>query len=552
MSTICSPKSPILASPLAPSTPMYHSPSPHSTPPPPPHQSHSPHYHNSSSASSPATPTDIFPSGGTSMTTCARTQPVAPSPFVASRLPTSLPVNLLNQISNYDLVDTMVTLKSSSRDVVLQGQVGVVKYVMTGEMATVHILSTESDIRVPCSSLEAIKPRLKDVVKVIGGTHCLGRIGMLVTITGDYGIVKFLRGNNIAQIPIKNLGKYSPTKASGVKAKDYLSKSATSPQHSQSSSSLSTEASPSSSKDVSSDPPFSSVSNTTSSFPFMALHYPSFPLFIPGASPQAGCFVSLPGSSTLPTAGSNDAMNNGDLYTPSHHARLFPSMMPPFMFSSGSETSNGMGTNVRDMSSSSSSSSNVFSHNPFLYPPTLSRGQCFKSDDLSPPPTYKDPPSFSFSRQDSTEKDSVQHRAPPTGLVRPPNFLPSPSPPMSLNRPTVIQSSSSPSADKNRKGLLQPSHAIERAKVFMAMCSQRGGPVARGGGVAVARGGSAPRHSLSDGRAPPPYSTTRLGPHSSGQTVQKLTPEEKIGQFLARIVQHRRSYGYRRNSGEAL
>ena len=574
-----SPKSPQLVSPHTPLPgPVYHSPSPQSTPPPPTqqHQTHgSPHYHNSSasSASSPATPTDAYlsASSSSSVTSCSRTQPIAPSPFTASCLPSSLPVNLLNQISNYDLVDTMVTLKSTSRDVGLHGQVGVVKHVMTGEMATVHILSTDSDVRVPCSSLEVLKPRLKDVVKVVGGTHCLGRIGMLMSITGDYGIIKFMRGDNISQTPLKNLGRYSPLKAAGIKTVDYFNNLAKSPSTTTNAQQLSlSSASPSSTKKLSPDNPFMSAnSTTTTTFPLVALHYPSFPLLIPGTTSQGGCFVSLPGATAVPSPTSNESVKSKSTYA----ASVFPRMMSPFSTFS-SETPNGMGTLTRDFSSSSPSSrshSRIFPQSsfPFTYPPSLSVSHPLKSDDLSPSITSKDGPSpFSFVRQDSAERDSAQRGIPSKTFLRPAQFHPAQSPSLSLERPSVIQSSSvnSPGADRHRKGLIQPIHAIERAKAFMATanamgaCPPRGesGSVARGGrigGAAVAsQSGS---HGASNSRVPPPYSTFKLGPHPHShssdhqqQQQKKVNPEERIRQFLERIVQNRRSYAYRRNSGE--
>ena len=456
---------------------------------------------------------------------------------------------MLNQISTFDLVDTLVTLKSSSRDVILQGQVGVVKYVMTGETATVHILSTDSDIRVPCSSLEAVRPRPKDAVKVIGGAHCLGRIGTLVSVTGEYGIVKFMRGDNIAQIPIRNLGKYAPTKASGAKTVDYLNKSATS----QSSSPPA-----SSSKEVA-DSTFNPMNGTTANFPFV--YYPSFPLLIPGATPQAGCFVSLPGPTPVQATSNDDATRNGNPYA---SARIFPGMVSPFIVGSSlTGSGNGIGTS-RNFSSSSSSShrrsaASMFhqsSHLSFVIPPMLSGDNMLKSDSTSPTSTFTNggpSPSISFARETSTEKDCVPASttsAASKDLLHPSHFPAFQSPVTSHHdRPSVIQSSpTNPTAVNHRKGLLHPSNAIEKAKAFMVTAMGVCPP--RIGSLAVGRGGGVHGHRLSDSRAPPPYLTDRLGPHPlSGQHQQKINPDERIKPFLERLVVNRRSYAYRRNSG---
>ena len=564
----------------------HHSPSPHSTTPPLP-KSHSPHYlhrSNSSAASSPATPTNES-CGGMSLSTSSRTQPVAPSPFIATRLPSSIPVNMLTQISNYDLVDTMVTLKSTSRDVIMHGQVGVVKRVTTSDTASVHLLSTSSDIHVPCSSLEPIKPRQKDIVKVIGGTHCLGRIGTLMSVIGEHGIVKFMRGDNIAQIPLRNLGRYAPTRESGVKAVDYLKKSASSANSSQ-------QQSPNS-KEVS-ESPFSSINNNsttapTTNFPFVALHYPgtAFPLLIPGASPshQGGSYVSLSGTTIFPSLTSVAAASNGvteNSSSPYSSARLFPGMISPFMIGpSHSETnsSNGMGTRNGLSSHSSSISSDqlnsVFPHGSlsFMYPPPpmVARGRTIKTDVTSPTETPTPfssnggpTPSFSFVRQDSTERDSVQRTAPtPDGLLRPSHFHPSQQHSSRSGRPSVIQSSSNQSgADPKQhpsrhKGLLQPSSAIEKAKAFMVTAMGVCPPSNRGGGM-VARGEGGVASSMmraGDGRAPPPYpASAKLGARVGGShdhhSQAKMNPEERIKHFIEKLVHNRRSYAYRRNSGK--
>lgn len=550
----CSPTSPRIASPLAPPH-IHHTPSPHSTSSTPPSHplSCSPYYQGASAVSSLATPTDGFP--GTSSTSSSRTQPVATSPFIASKLPSSLHVNLLNQISTFDLVDTLVTLKSSSRDVILQGQVGVVKYVMTGETATVHILSTDSDIRVPCSSLEPVRPRPKDAVKVIGGAHCLGRIGTLVSMTDEYGIVKFMRGDNIAQIPIRNLGKYSPTKASGAKTVDYLNKSTTSP---------SSPSPPSSSKELT-DSTFNPVNGTIANFPF--LYYPPFSVLIPGATPQAGGLVSLPGPTPVQVSTNDDATRNDSPYAT---ANIFPGMMSPFVIGSSlTNSGNGIETN-REFSSSSYSSHRHSAASMYrqasrfslVCPPMLSSGQWLKSDDTSPTRTFNDggpSSSFSFTRQDSTEKDSVLSSTPSaaskaTLRIRPTHFHPFQSPASpSLDRPSVIQSSSTNSSTAtHRKGLLHPSNAIEKAKAFMVtamgVCPPRMGPVGSGG--EGGGGGGVRGHTLLDSRAPPPYSTERLGHHlTNSQPQQRTNPEDRIKSFLERLVINRRSYTYRRNSG---
>ena len=558
---------------LPPVPPTYHSPSPHSTTPPL-SMSHSPHYlhrSNSSAASSPATPTSESYSS-TSLSTTSRTQPMAPSPFIATRLPSSIPVNMLTQISNYDLVDTMVTLKPTSRDVIMHGQVGVVKRVTASDTASVHLLNTSSDIHVPCNSLEPVKPCQKDVIKVIGGTHCLGRIGTLMSVIGEHGIVKFMRGDNIAQIPLRNLGKYAPTRESGVKAVDYLMKSASSANSSQQTSS---------SKEVS-ESPFNSINSsatTTTNFPFVALHYPSstFPFLIPGASPQGGNYVSLSGTTIFPSsvAATNDVTENSSLYS---SARIFPRMISPFMISpSHSETnsSNGMGPRNGLSSHSSSTSSDqlnsIFPHSSlsFMYPPMVARGRTIKSDVSSPTETTTpfsnnggQAPSFSFVRQDSTERDSVQRPVPtPDGLLQPPHFHPSQHSSRG-SRPSVIQSSSNQSgADPKQhpsrhKGLLQPSSAIEKAKAFMATAMGVYPSPSRGGSVAspMMRVHQDSR-SVGEGRAPPPYSTLKVGARMSGHDHHhqaKMSPEERIKQFIEKLVQNRRSYAYRRNSGKTL
>ena len=489
----------------------------------------------------------------------------------------------------------MVTLKSTSRDVIMHGQVGVVKRVTTGDTASVHLLSTSSDIHVPCSSLEPVKPRQKDIVKVIGGTHCLGRIGTLMSVIGEHGIVKFMRGDNIAQIPLRNLGKYAPTRESGVKAVDYLMKSASSANSSQQ------QQQSLSSKEVS-ESPFNSVNNSTTAattnFPFVALHYPgtAFPFLIPGASPRGGSYVSLSGTTIFPTSGSatNDITENSSLYS---SARIFPSMISPFMISpSHSETnsSNGMGSrNGLSSHSSSTSSDQLNSFFPsgslsFMYPPApmVARGRTIKTDVSSPTeattpfssnggPT----PSFSFVRQDSTERDSVQRPVPASDdLLRPSNFHPSQQHSSHGGRPSVIQSSSSQSGadpkqqqyhSRGHKGLLQPSSAIEKAKAFMATAMGVCPPANRGGGmVARGEGGMASpmtrvqqdrRLVSDDSRAPPPYPTSaKLGgrvssSHDHRNNHQaKMDPEERIKHFIEKLVLNRRSYAYRRNSGKIL
>ena len=489
------------------------------------------------------------------------------------------PVNMLTQISNYDLVDTMVTLKSTSRDVIMHGQVGVVKRVTTSDTASVHLLSTSSDIHVPYSSLEPIKPRQKDV-KVIGGTHCLGRIGTLMSVIGEHGIVKFMRGDNIAQIPLKNLGRYAPTRESGVKAVDYLMKSASSANLSQPSPS---------SKEVS-ESPFNSINKSTTAttnFPFVALHYPgtAFPFLIPGASPQGGSYVSLSGTTIFPSsmAATNDVTEN---CSPFSSTRLFPSMMSPFMISpnhSDTNSSNGIGTRNGLSSHSSFTSSDqrnsMFPHNSlsFMYPPMVARGRTIKFDVTSPTETTTPysanggpAPSFSFVRQDSTERDSVQRTVPtPDGLLQPSHFHPSQHSSRG-GRPSVIQSSSSQSgADPKQhpsrhKGLLQPSSAIEKAKAFMATAMGVCPPSNRGGGmVARGEGGVASpimrvhqdSRLVSEGRAPPPYPTMKLGARVSGHDHHqqlKMNPEDRIKHFIEKLVQNRRSYAYRRNSGKIL
>ena len=62
-----------------------------------------------------------------------------------------------------------------------------------------------------------------------------------------------------------------------------------------------------------------------------------------------------------------------------------------------------------------------------------------------------------------------------------------------------------------------------------------------------------------DGRAPPPYPTSaKLGGRVSGghdhrnNHQVKMNPEEKIKHFIEKLVQNRRSYAYRRNSGKIL
>ena len=503
---------------------------------------------------------------------------------------------MLTQISNYDLVDTMVTLKSTSRDVIMHGQVGVVKRVTTGDTASVHLLSTSSDIHVPCSSLEPVKPRQKDVVKVIGGTHCLGRIGTLMSVIGEHGIVKFMRGDNIAQIPLRNLGKYAPTRESGVKAVDYLMKSASSANsssHQQQQQSLS-------SKEVS-ESSFSSVNNSTTAattnFPFVALHYPgaAFPFLIPGASPRGGSYVSLSGTTIFPSSGTatSDITENSSPYS---SARIFPSMISPFMMSpSHSETnsSNGMvtrnGLNSHSGSTSSDQLNSLFPSGSlsFMYPPApmVARGRTIKTDVTSPTEATtpfssngRPTPSFSFVRQDSTERDSVQQRPipAPDDLLRPSNFHPSQQHSSRSGRPSVIQSSSNHSgADPKQqqqqyhsrgghKGLLQPSSAIEKAKAFMATAMGVCPPANRGGGGGVASPMTRVQQDgqlvSGDGRAPPPYPTSaKLGGRVSGSGHDhrnnhqvKMNPEEKIKHFIEKLVQNRRSYAYRRNSGKIL
>ena len=200
-----------------------------------------------------------------------------------------------------------------------------------------------------------------------------------------------------------------------------------------------------------------------------------------------------------------------------------------------------------------------------LYPynnnSTSLSGGCLKSDNLSLTTSYKEggaSSSFSFTRQDSTEKDNAQRRSLSSeDILRLAHFRPAvQSPVMPCSRPSVIQSSSissTPTGDRHPKGLLQPSRAIEKAKAFMAtamgVCPSRGGgPVARGGGG----GGGAQGSSGGSVHYPPPplpYSTVKLGSHVNHQPQLKVTLDDKLGQLLERLVQTKRSYAYRRNSG---
>lgn len=58
-----------------------------------------------------------------------------------------------------------------------------------------------------------------------------------------------------------------------------------------------------------------------------------------------------------------------------------------------------------------------------------------------------------------------------------------------------------------------------------------------------------------DGRAPPPYpASAKLGARVGGShdhhSQAKMNPEERIKHFIEKLVHNRRSYAYRRNSGE--
>ena len=86
--------------------------------------------------------------------------------------------------------------------------------------------------------------------------------------------------------------------------------------------------------------------------------------------------------------------------------------------------------------------------------------------------------------------------------------------------------------------------------------------VARGeGGVAspMTRVQQDRRLVSGDSRAPPPYPTSaKLGGRVSGSHDHhnnhqaKMDPEERIKHFIEKLVQNRRSYAYRRNSGKIL
>lgn len=133
----------------------------------------------------------------------SRQQPVA-TPYVATP-----------HLDPYHLVDVEVQLKPGCHDIMLQGKVGVVSKV-SAKMATVQIRENSSDITIPTNSLKPVPARPFDTVKVIGGSEAvLGFVGTLVSTIGNDGVVQFIsinrqRKRNPAQIPLSQLGRYSP------------------------------------------------------------------------------------------------------------------------------------------------------------------------------------------------------------------------------------------------------------------------------------------------------------------------------------------------------
>lgn len=140
--------------------------------------------------------TSLYPSPVTSTTPSpSRQQPVA-----------SL------HIDPYHLVDVEVQLKPSCHDIMLQGRVGVVTKI-SGRTATVQIRDNSSDVTIPHDSLMPVPVRPSDTVKVIGGSDSiLGFVGTLVSKIGSDGVVQFVstRRRNPAQVPLSQLGRYSP------------------------------------------------------------------------------------------------------------------------------------------------------------------------------------------------------------------------------------------------------------------------------------------------------------------------------------------------------
>ncbi len=111
-------------------------------------------------------------------------------------------------ISYFDLVDTEVKCADQNH--------GVVKKVSHDKIATV-LKYSGSEVKVPCSELKLVPPISRDKVKVVcsstGTSKILGKIGTLLSLTGDSGVVDFLPFNgavsrNLAEVKLSYLAKY--------------------------------------------------------------------------------------------------------------------------------------------------------------------------------------------------------------------------------------------------------------------------------------------------------------------------------------------------------
>lgn len=158
--------------------------------------------------------------GSYSPYTCMSTSPPTYIPLRSDRLTSSTPLTPSPTsphssrtffISYFDLVDTEVKFldqNHSSR--------GIVKKVSSNKIATVLNYSG-TEVKVPCSGLKLVSPAPKDKVKVVcsntGTSKILGKIGTLLSLTGDSGVVDFLPFNgdvsrNLAQVKLSYLAKY--------------------------------------------------------------------------------------------------------------------------------------------------------------------------------------------------------------------------------------------------------------------------------------------------------------------------------------------------------
>ena len=91
---------------------------------------------------------------------------------------------------------------------------GVVTKVSSDKIATIKDQSSGKTRKIRCSDLRLVRPSTNDAVKVVyPNNRILGKIGTLLSVTGDSGVVQFVTingniGPNLAQVKLSHLGKY--------------------------------------------------------------------------------------------------------------------------------------------------------------------------------------------------------------------------------------------------------------------------------------------------------------------------------------------------------